>query len=337
MEQSRKGAPLLAYNSFGIEAYAEDLMHIRQAEQLAAYHPGMPFRILGGGTNILIASNLQGAVLRMEIDGIEVLEDNAQGVWVRAGAGQVWHGLVEWALERDLGGIENLSLIPGTVGAAPVQNIGAYGVELSEVFAWAEVWDLEMRSIRKVKGEEAGFGYRDSHFKGAWKGRYIITHVVLHLRRNARPNTSYTVVREALEKKGIGDPSIRDVSEAIVEIRKTKLPDPSALGNAGSFFKNCSVDARRYSELKLRFPGMPAFQQPDGSFKIPSGWLIESCGWKGKQQGRVACYAKQALVLVNCGGATGLEILEFAGEVARTVEDTYGLLLEPEVNIWEDN
>ncbi|MBV6473585.1 MAG: UDP-N-acetylenolpyruvoylglucosamine reductase [Saprospiraceae bacterium] len=327
----------MAYNSFGIDAFAESLVHIRQPEQLAPFHPGMPFRILGGGTNVLITSDLRGAVLRMEIDGIEVLQDNAQGVLVRAGAGQAWHGLVEWAIGRDLGGIENLSLIPGTVGAAPVQNIGAYGAELSEVFAWAEVWDLETGRTRQVKGEEAGLGYRDSHFKGMWKGRYVITHVVLRLQRHHRPNISYAVVREALEKRGITDPSIREVSNAIVEIRKAKLPDPACLGNAGSFFKNCSVDARRYSELKLRFPEMPAFAQQDGSFKIPSGWLIESCGWKGLSRGQVACYEKQALVLVNIGGATGQEILAFANEISQSVFNHFGLKLEPEVNIWGDS
>lgn len=325
---------LKPYNSFGVNVLANEVIHLKSAGQLRQLSPAGHFRILGGGTNILLTKDIQDPLLKVEISDSEILDENDADVLVRFGAGLNWHETVLWALDHNYGGIENLSLIPGTVGAAPVQNIGAYGVEIKDVLAWVEGFDLGEATFQKLDREACLLGYRDSIFKHPLKRKWVITHVVLRLHKKHTLHLEYGIIREVLSQKNIDRPNIRQVSEAVVQIRKSKLPDPAEFGNAGSFFKNINIPADQYHELKERFPAMPAYAQPDGHYKIASGWLIEYCGWKGKRIGNVACYEKQALVIINCGQASGPEILTFSQHIIDSVYQTFGVILQPEVNIW---
>ena len=338
---------LRPYNTFGLEATARYFARfgsadeLRQLLALPVVQAG-PRLVLGGGSNLLLTQDFAGVVLKNEIKGLEIIEEDAAtyAALLRAGAGESWHGLVEYALDQELSGLENLSLIPGTVGAAPLQNIGAYGVELQDAFVRLEAVAVADGTLRVFTKEECGFGYRESVFKTTLKGQYVVTAVVLQLHRAAasRPaNVSYGAIRDTLTDLGIGDePSARDVSRAVVSIRRSKLPDPAEVGNAGSFFKNPEVSQGKFDALKAAHPTLPGYPVP-GGVKVPAGWLIEQAGYKGLRRGTGAgthgVHDRQALVLVNHGGATGQELRALAEDIIRTVRERFGIELHPEVNL----
>ncbi len=327
---------LKSFNTFGIDAAAEEYAAIESVAELRELIAAniRPLRVLGGGSNILLTKNPEGIIIHNKIDGINIeWEDKHQAV-VAAGGGVVWHDLVSWCLSRDLGGVENLSLIPGTVGAAPIQNIGAYGVELKDVFEKLEAVHLGSGELRSFGSAECKFGYRSSIFKIDLAGQYCITKVFLRLSKNPVVNLSYGELKKTLTASGITAPTIHEVSEAVTKIRKSKLPDPKVLGNAGSFFKNPAIPAQQFEELKKQHPKIVAYPLSSDEVKIPAGWLIENCGWKGRRSGNAGCHEKQALVLVNFGRATGAEIQELAHRIQVSVEAKFGIWLAPEVNIW---
>ena len=338
---------LRPFNTFGLDVTARYFARFASAEelrQLLALPPVQagPLLILGGGSNLLLTQNFGGAVLKNEIKGLEISREDADShtALLRAGAGESWHGLVEYALDEGLSGVENLSLIPGTVGAAPLQNIGAYGTELQDSFERLEALEISSGQLRVFNKEECGFGYRESVFKGSLKNQFVVTAVVLRLHRASagRPvNVGYGAIRETLADLGIeAEPTPRNVSEAVVRIRRAKLPDPAEIGNAGSFFKNPELSQRKFDELKSRYPALPGYPLP-GGVKVPAGWLIEQAGFKGLRRGAGAgthgVHAQQALVLVNHGGATGQELRALAEEIIRAVREQFGIELHPEVNI----
>lgn len=322
------------YNTFGIRAEAPDLIHIRSEEQLLSFLKTNrePIFVLGGGSNILLTKNIDAIVLRNEIKGIKVVSENEQTALVSVGGGENWHGFVEWAIQHNLGGVENLSLIPGTVGAAPIQNIGAYGAELKDVFDSLQAVDLMSKEVVTFQKAECDFGYRDSYFKKEGKGRYFIVSVTFRLQKTPVINANYGDIQKILQAKGIANPGIKDISEAVIEIRRSKLPDPKVLGNAGSFFKNPEISAEAFTTFAEKYPEAPHYQLENGQVKIPAGWLIEKAGWKGKRVGNTGCHEKQALVLVNYGNAKGQEIVDLALRIQKDVLDKFGILLNPEVN-----
>jgi len=327
---------LLPYNTFGLEAHAAFFAEVFSTQELLdVLQSGIqPVMILGGGSNMLLTSDVNGLVIKNSIGGIREVGSKGNKVYVQAGGGVVWHELVCWAVEHGFGGIENLSLIPGTTGAAPVQNIGAYGVELKDVFVELEAVDLGSGEIRTFDHATCRFGYRDSIFKHEAKGQYCITTVTLALTRSEHQlNISYGDIRKTLETNGISNPGIADISRAVIQIRSSKLPDPARIGNCGSFFKNPEVPRSVLDHILTTHPQAVHYDLPDGRVKIPAGWLIEQCGWKGKRVGNTGCYEKQALVLVNYGGATGQEVKDLAYVIIDSVEKTFGVRLEPEVNI----
>lgn len=329
---------LQPYNTFGIDACAryfcrvqskEDILHIIQ-EELKYYSK---FLIIGGGSNVLLCNDYDGLVIKNEITGIEVIKEDKEHVWVKSYSGTVWHDLVMYCVEKNYGGLENLSLIPGTVGAAPMQNIGAYGIEIKDSFEELEAIDLQSGADRIFTKEECRFGYRESVFKREEKGKYFIYSVTFKLSKQSVINIAYGDIQKILQEKAISHPTIKDVSDAVIEIRQSKLPDPKILGNAGSFFKNPEVEKSLAEKIQLAFPAMPKYEVPNGKIKIPAGWLIEQCGWKGKQTGQTGNHARQALVIVNYGNATGDEVWQHAMDVQKSVQSTFGITLEPEVNL----
>lgn len=328
---------LLPYNTFGIAARAACFTEVFSVVELqSALQSGIqPVLILGGGSNMLLTKDVPGLVIKNAIGGITLVGTEANTVLVKVGGGVVWHDFVCWAVEKGYGGVENLSLIPGTVGAAPVQNIGAYGVELKDVFVELEAVELSSGQIQVFDRDICRFGYRDSIFKKENKGKYGITSVTFALTRQEyyQLNISYGDIQKTLEKNGITHPSIADVSRAIIQIRSSKLPDPAKIGNCGSFFKNPETSRAILDKIRTSHPHVVSYDLPDGRVKIPAGWLIEQCGWKGKRVGNTGCYEKQALVLVNYGGATGAEVSNLAYAIIESVEKTFGIRLEPEVNI----
>lgn len=335
LEQNKE---LLPFNTFGLAAKAAHYAVVTTSSDVLSAIQGniRPIRVLGGGSNILFTQNVEGILLKNEIMGKEIVRRWPNRVHVRVGGGENWHQFVLWAVENNLGGIENLSLIPGTVGASPIQNIGAYGVEIKDVFVRLRAIDLETGKERVFSKKECVFGYRDSVFKREAKGRYLIKEVVFSLTtQQHRINTSYGDISKTLETLGITTPpTIADISRAVVHIRSSKLPDPQKIGNCGSFFKNPELPAVVLTEIRREYPQAPGYDLPDQRVKIPAGWLIEQCGWKGKRVGNTGCYEKQALVLVNHGGATGREALQLAQDIIASVKARFGVELEPEVNIW---
>jgi UDP-N-acetylmuramate dehydrogenase len=293
-----------------------------------------PLHILGGGSNLLLTQNLLGLTIKNEIDGIEIMLENEHEVLVKVGGGVVWHQFVLWAVANGLGGIENLSLIPGTVGASPIQNIGAYGVELKDVFHSLDAYDLGTGEPCTFHQEECQFGYRDSVFKRELKGKFFIVNVNFRLQKHPKTNTAYGDIQRILQEWEIAKPTISDVSNAVIHIRQSKLPDPAVIGNAGSFFKNPELEPADFQRFKEKFPEAPNYPQADGRVKLPAGWLIEQAGWKGERIGDAGCHAKQALVLVNYGEAKGEEILALAEKIQASVLEKFGIALTPEVNIW---
>ena len=344
MPTLEENVSLRPYNTFGLDVTARYFARFTSADELRELLclpqvQAAEKLILGGGSNVLFTQNFAGVVLKNEIRGLEILTEDGDTATalVRAGAGESWHGLVEYALDQGLSGIENLSLIPGTVGAAPLQNIGAYGAELRDTFDHLEAVEMSTGTSRVFTAAECGFGYRESVFKNVLKNQFIVTAVVLRLHRQARPNVQYGAIQNTLAELGIeGEPTPQEVSRAVVHIRRSKLPDPAEIGNAGSFFKNPEISQRKFDELKAQHPGLPGYPVP-GGVKVPAGWLIEQAGWKGLRRGpgpgTHGVHDRQALVLVNHGGATGSELRALAEEIIAAVRQQFGVELHPEVNI----
>lgn len=329
---------LRPYNTLGVEAMASYFVTVNSVDQLRNVLENHsvkqdPVLILGGGSNILFVDDYPGLVINIDITGIDVVDENEKNITIRAGAGENWHGLVQYCVERNWGGIENLSLIPGKAGAAPIQNIGAYGVELQDVFVSLEALEIDTGILHTFEKEDCRFGYRESIFKREYKDRFVITSIVLALSKQPEVQTSYGAIEDKLKEKGIENPTIRDISNIVIGIRNSKLPDPSDLGNAGSFFKNPVVDKGIYDKIRNEYPDVPGYPVNESKIKVPAGWLIEQTGWKGKIKGNAGTYRQQALVIVNHGGATGREILELANEIKGSVVNRFGIELVPEVNI----
>ena len=328
--------PLKAYNTFSIDAKAKifnSFSFVEELEEKLMMYSEYPIFILGGGSNILFTKDYDGAVLKNEIKGIELQHEDADHVYVKVGAGENWHQFVLHCIDHNWAGVENLSLIPGNVGASPIQNIGAYGVELDDVFWSLEAFHLDERRIHTFTREDCEFGYRNSIFKERYKDQFSIISVTFQLKKKPIFHTDYGAIAEELAKMGVTDLSIKAVSQAVINIRSSKLPDPQKIANAGSFFKNPEVSTEKYEALKLQFPNIVAYPLAKGSVKLAAGWMIEQCGWKGYRKGDAGCHAKQALVLVNYGNATGKEIYDLSEEILLSVNEKFGVLLEREVNI----
>ncbi len=336
--QLQVNASLKPFNSFGVdvraslfaEAHSDD--DVREALQCSAQR-NLPLLVIGGGSNLLLTADVPALVMRMATRGIRLVEDDGERVVIEAEAGEVWHAFVLWTLEQGLCGLENLSLIPGTVGAAPMQNIGAYGVEIKDVFAGLTALDRQTGELRDFTLDDCKFGYRDSVFKQQ-VGRWLILRVRFALSRAPRLRLEYGPVRQRLSEQGIEQPTATDVSRAISSIRSEKLPDPAVLGNAGSFFKNPVVSAALAAELKLAHPGVIGYPQADGRVKLAAGWLIEAAGWKGFRENDAGVHRMQSLVLVNYGSATGLQLLALAQRIQADIEERFAVQLEMEPNLY---
>lgn len=327
---------LKPFNTFGIDArarYFGSFEDTEVLEELLAHDPGLKTLILGGGSNLLFTGDYDGLVLKNEVKGITELHEDRDYVYVKAGAGENWHQFVLYCIAKNWSGVENLSLIPGNVGASPMQNIGAYGVEIDDVFWSLEAWHIQDKKLVTFTPGDCEFGYRESVFKRKYKDQFVIMNVTYRLRKHPVFNTSYGAIEQELEKMGVKELSVKAISDAVISIRTSKLPDPKEIGNAGSFFKNPAVTAEEYQQLKLRFENIVGYQNLDGTYKLAAGWLIEQCGWKGYRKGDAGCHAKQALVLVNYGQATGREIYDLSEEILLSVKEKFGVLLEREVNI----
>lgn len=326
--------PLQGLNSFGVPARAARFVRIESVDALreliAGGALGEGVTLLGGGTNTVFVGDVAGLVMQVAIRGRRQLLEDADGWLVEAGAGENWHDFVEWTLAGGWPGLENLALIPGTVGAAPIQNIGAYGLEMAEYFESLDAVALDDGAARSFSAADCAFGYRDSVFKGPAAGRYLITAVRFRLPRRWRPRLGYGELARELAARGIEAPDPRQIADAVIAIRRRKLPDPAQIGNAGSFFKNPVVEVARHRELAARFPDLPSYPQPDGRVKLAAGWLIERAGWKGRDLGPVGAYEKQALVLVNRGGASGADVVRIAAAIGADVRAAFGIELEPE-------
>lgn len=327
---------LLQYNTFGLNAQAKEAFFFDDVAKLSelqhqylSYAPHV--LVIGGGSNILFTDDFPGLVVIHRLKGRKLVEEDAQNVYLEVAAGENWHDTVMFAVENNWGGIENLSLIPGCAGAAPIQNIGAYGVEIKDVLHEVKAWEWATASFKTFQPEECQFGYRDSIFKQQ-KGQYLILSITLKLSKNpVKFNIAYGDIRQTLQDMEVWQPSVKTISEAVVSIRKKKLPDPAILGNAGSFFKNPMITFEQAHSLKESYPLIPLYPQESG-VKVAAGWLIEQCGWKGKVCGNTGNHAQQALVIVNYGGATGKEIKAHAMAVQASVNEKFGIELEPEVN-----
>jgi UDP-N-acetylmuramate dehydrogenase len=336
--QIKEHFSLTPYNTFGIAAKARWFTEVHSVAELREVLNAPQFRqtekmILGGGSNLLFTQDFDGLVIKISIKGITLLEENAEYVWLEAGAGETWHSFVRYCIEREYAGLENLSLIPGTVGAAPMQNIGAYGVEIRETFVRLEAMHLETGQMRMFTKEDCQFGYRESVFKKELKGQYIITSVTFRLNKIPVFNTSYGAIMDTLKEMNVEQLSIGAISEAVIRIRQSKLPDPAQIGNAGSFFKNPEISRTAYEALKEKYPAIPGYVTSPETVKVPAGWLIEQAGWKGKRLGEAGVHALQALVLVNYGKAKGNEIKALAEQVQQSVQARFGIWLQAEVNI----
>ena len=331
---------LKKYNSFGIDvsaAYFSNFSSVDEAKELLAFNKTRNEKqetlILGGGSNILFTKNFDGLVIKNEIAGIEKVKEDEDHIYVKAGAGVNWHSLVTHCIENNFAGIENLSLIPGNAGASPMQNIGAYGVEIKDVFYQLEALHIEDGNVVGFDLNDCEFGYRESVFKRKYRGQFVITSVTYRLNKKPRFNTSYGAIEQELEKMGVKDLSIRAISNAVINIRSSKLPNPAEIGNAGSFFKNPEIEKPLFEKLKTAHPNIVGYPLENGNIKLAAGWLIEQCGWKGYRKGDAGCHAKQALVLVNYGNAQGDEIFSLSNEIIESVKEKFGVRLEREVNI----
>jgi UDP-N-acetylmuramate dehydrogenase len=342
--QIEENKPLDDLNTFGIVTGAKYFAEVTSIEDFIQLTKTDIYRqhkklVLGGGSNILFTRCFDGIVVKNSIKGITVVSESETEVIVKANAGEVWHSFVQWCIANNYAGIENLSLIPGLVGAAPMQNIGAYGVEIKDVFHQLDALDMVTAQPATFNLADCAFGYRESAFKNRLKDQYFITAVSFRLTKLSSPKaiyqfkTDYGDIKHTLSEMQAYTLSIKAISDAVCKIRSSKLPDPKELGNAGSFFKNPSVPQSKYEELVMQYPVMPSYPQKDGTVKIPAGWLIEQCGWKGKVVGHTGSHKSQALVLVNYGNATGSEIWNLALEIKKSVAEKFGIDINPEVNV----
>jgi len=325
------------HNTFGIEAKAERFVAIHSVEELKTIlqenHSSKKF-ILGGGSNMLLTKNIDALVIHIDIKGKKVIREDDDFVWIECSAGENWHEFVLYTIAHDFGGLENMSLIPGNVGTTPVQNIGAYGTEIKDTFVSCDAIKIETGNSRTFTNEECKFGYRESVFKNEVKDQYIITSVVFRLTKtNHKINTSYGDIQSELAKNAIVNPTLKDVSNAVIAIRKSKLPDPKELGNSGSFFKNPIISKQEFEKIHAKFPEMKFYEVSETEVKVPAGWLIEQAGFKGKRFGDAGIHKNQALVLVNYGNATGQEILAVSKNVQETIFSIFGIWIEAEVNV----
>lgn len=340
--QIQENISLKQYNTFGIDVSAKQFAVFNTVEVLSellefAQPPTTNHQpstlILGGGSNILFTKNFDGLVLKNELKGIEVIKEDDEFVYVKAAAGENWHQFVLRCINNNWAGVENLSLIPGNVGASPMQNIGAYGVEIKDVFHSLEAFHKNDKAIVAFNLQDCEFGYRESVFKRKCKDQFVITAVTFRLRRQPVFNTSYGAIEQELEKMGVNQLSIRAISNAVINIRSSKLPNPAEIGNAGSFFKNPEIVTEQFENLKTNYPNIVGYALPNNKTKLAAGWLIEQCGWKGYREGDAGCHAKQALVLVNYGNATGNDVYMLSEKIIASVKEKFGVVLEREVNI----
>lgn len=332
----RENYSLKNYNTFGIDVkcryFVESDTESDFLEFVSSYElKPEEIMVLGEGSNFLFTDDFDGTVFYPTMKGMEIVEENDEHVWVKVGAGEVWDDFVAWAVEQGYGGVENLSLIPGHVGAAPVQNVGAYGMEAGDTIERVEAIQIEKARKETISAADCRFAYRDSVFKGEWKNRYIVTYVVFRLTKVPEFRLNYGSVREELQK--LGEVSLKNIRRAIIQIRRAKLPDVKELPNAGSFFKNPVVSREQAGQLKERYPELPVYPVDKDRVKLAAGWLIEQCGWKGKDLGKAGVYEKQALILVNRAGASGVEVARLANEVKKSVFMTFGVWIEPEVYV----
>ncbi len=334
--QIQENISLKKFNSFGIDVKARQFAAFRDLNELTELVTAgisMFPLILGGGSNILFTADVKGMVLKNEITGIEKINEDDEFIYIKAGAGENWHGFVKHCIANNRAGVENLSLIPGNTGASPMQNIGAYGVEIKDVFHELEAFHIKDRALVHFGLNDCAFGYRESVFKRKYKDQFVILTVTYKLRKQPRFNTSYGAIEQELERMGAKELSIQAISQAVINIRLSKLPDPAVIGNAGSFFKNPKIPNSQFQDLKEVFPSIIGFAQENGDVKLAAGWLIEQAGWKGYRKGDAGCHAKQALVLVNYSKATGKEIFDLSTEILESVKQKFGVELEREVNI----
>jgi UDP-N-acetylmuramate dehydrogenase len=334
----QKNISLKQFNTFGIDTRAKEFVVIKTHQDLLDLISQRDltkekFLMLGGGSNILFTKDFDGLIIKIEITGIELISEDDQHVWVKAGAGVVWHDFVLYTIEKGWGGLENLSLIPGTVGASPIQNIGAYGVEVKDVIEEVVGIDLIAKHTKIIKSIDCHFEYRSSIFKTTLQNKFLITDVIFRLSKYSELHIEYGAIKDELKTENIKQPTIKDVSNAVINIRRSKLPDPAIIGNAGSFFKNPVVTEQKLTELKAIYPSI-VFYPFDNQYKLAAGWLIEQSGWKGYRENNVGCHEKQALVLVNYGAAAGDEILRLAQKIQDSIKQKFGVDLEMEVNLF---
>jgi UDP-N-acetylmuramate dehydrogenase len=327
---------LKPFTTFGIDQKAKYFTRVGtlselKAALLAAKEKQLPVFILGGGSNILLTRDIDALVIKLEIKGINLVKEEGDQLFVEVGAGEMWHELVLHSISQDWAGLENLSLIPGTVGASPMQNIGAYGVEIKDVFDSLQAMHRETLEMHSFDAKACQFGYRESVFKQTLKDQYVITSVTFRLSKTPKFHLEYGAIREVLAANGIEQPSIRAISDAVIQIRQSKLPDPKEIGNAGSFFKNPTISNTQFEALKAAYPSIPGYPSAEG-VKVAAGWLIEQAGWKGKRVGDVGVHTKQALVLVNYGGGSGKELKNLSEQIQASVFEKFGIHLQPEVN-----
>ena len=329
---------LKEYNTFGVEVLANNFNKAENEDEILNFlseNKNVPL-ILGGGSNILFKNNINKPILKIEIKGIEIIEENENTVYISVGAGENWNDFVKWTLVKNYGGIENLSLIPGNVGSAPIQNIGAYGVELKDVFQSCRAISIDNKILKTFNKEQCNFTYRSSIFKEKLKNKYIISRVTFKLSKiNHVINSEYKPLKDLLKIKGNLNPTIQDISKLVIKIRTNKLPDPKKIGNCGSFFKNPIISNSKFKNLNEYFSCVPNYKISENEVKIPAAWLIEECGFKGKNEGKTGTHKKHALVIVNNGGATGKEIYDFSQKIKKSVLKKFNILLEEEVNIFE--
>lgn len=328
---------LKKYNTFGIEAQAKQFVAVHSTAELKTVlqqHANDKKFILGGGSNMLLTKNIDALVIHVALKGKKIVKEDADFAWIEAQAGENWHEFVLFTIDQQYGGLENMSLIPGNVGTTPIQNIGAYGTEIKDTFVSCDAMHITTQEMRTFTKAECAFGYRESIFKHVEKDNYIITSVVFKLtKRNHKINTSYGDITAELAKQGIANPTLKDVSNAVIAIRQSKLPDPKELGNSGSFFKNPIILKSEFDKIHPKFPDMKFFEVSETEVKVPAGWLIEKAGFKGKRFGDAGIHKNQALVLVNYGNATGSEILAVSKNIQKTIFDTFGIAIEAEVNV----
>ena len=342
--QIQKNISLKSYNTFGIDVKAKEFVALNSIEELKQLlQQQSDFFVLGGGSNLLLTQDIDKLVAHIAFKGIEIVENKDNSVIVKVAAGENWHQFVLWCIANDFGGIENMSLIPGNVGTAPIQNIGAYGVELKDNCVSVEALEIKTGKAKFFTNAECTFGYRNSVFKNELKGKFIITNVYFQLSKNKHKlNSTYGAIQSELEKKGIKQPTIKNISDAVIAIRQSKLPDPKDLGNSGSFFKNPVIKEDAFRKLQKDHPEVPFYEvkgeqnlnlKSNAIYKVPAGWLVEQCGFKGKRIGNTGSHKNQALVLVNYGNATGKEVFELSKLIQKTVFETFGIAIEAEVNI----